>query len=824
MGSLCTEVAATSDAVAELARFLPRRMRDARRYLLRDARKRPFYITGAMRHGELDAEADRAQLATLPQAMEALDQAGDGWGLGFALGYDDDTGEHWQGIDFDHVVGADGEIEDALYRRLYAAAGSYAERSPSGDGLHIIGTGRAFDALRWPAKRSRGAAGIECYSSGRYFTVTGDVMRQAELADLADLVEQLREELAARGDAPARSASARPRRSPAEPGSTTDNIRAYCSAHPIEDELWRNGFRRIGRRWLSPRSQSGVPGVHVHGEHAVSFHASDSHLGSPCADGQAVIFDAFDLAVQAHFGGDRLRAIRELLPRSTRSRTDAPADDTDAPEPSELAEAELAELNESPSDPESVAAHSPTRTRGKSRRGGRAAPKDDSSSTARELPQAAAARFLAARYTVPTGIALRYWQSGFVAWTGSHFEPMPDPDVRAQLYEHLGPDARKRQVDEVLDALRARANLSNLTIPPAWVPREAADPDAAGLVPMANGLLRIDDRALLAPSARLFATWGLPFGYQADAAPPVRWLAFLSQLWPDDPQSRALLQEFAGYLVSGSTALQKALLIVGPKRSGKGTLARVLTQLMGPSNVVSPTLASLGTQFGLQPLIGKTLALISDARLSAQADVATTVENILRITGEDQVTIPRKFLPDYTATLPARIVVLSNEAPRFTDASAALPSRFLVLTTTESFYGRENTSLTGELLAELPGIFAWALDGLLRLRERGRFTQPAAGAEVVDEMERLASPVRAFVDEQCVIHQTGEIQCVDLFNAWQDWCKVNGRRQSGTLQTFGRDLRAACSSIRTVQRREANRARFYEGIRLRQPEDDGGPE
>ena len=91
---------------------------------------------------------------------------------------------------------------------------------------------------------------------------------------------------------------------------------------------------------------------------------------------------------------------------------------------------------------------------------------------------------------------------------------------------------------------------------------------------------------------------------------------------------------------------------------------------------------------------------------------------------------------------------------------------------------------------------------------------------MTDEMERLASPVRAFVDEQCVIHPAGEIQCAELFKAWQDWCKVNGRRQSGTLQTFGRDLRAACSSIRTVQRREANRARFYEGIRLRQPEDD----
>ncbi len=441
----------------------------------------------------------------------------------------------------------------------------------------------------------------------------------------------------------------------------------------------------------------------------------------------------------------------------------------------------------------------------------------------REFPQQAAERFVVERYTAPSGLMLRYWQATFLSWTGSHFESLPDPDVRAQLYAHLGPSARKRHVDEVLDALRAHTNLTNRTVPPAWVPARADDPAAAGLVPVANGLLRISDRVLLPASARLFATWGLPFEYLPDAPPPARWLDFLAQIWPSDESSRLLLQEFCGYLVSGGTALQKALLVVGPKRSGKGTIARVMTSLCGHANVVSPTLASLGTQFGLQPLIGKTLALISDARLSAQADVATTVENILRITGEDQVTIPRKFLPDYTATLPTRIVVLSNEAPRFTDASAALPSRFLVLTTAESFYGRENPRLTTELLEELPGIFCWALDGLDRLLSRGRFTQPAAGAEVVDEMERLASPVRAFVDELCVLQPAEEIQCAELYKAWDDWCKANGRRQPGTLQTFGRDLRAACSAVRTVQKRikgTGARVRFYEGIRLRTPDDD----
>ena len=41
----------------------------------------------------------------------------------------------------------------------------------------------------------------------------------------------------------------------------------------------------------------------------------------------------------------------------------------------------------------------------------------------------------------------------------------------------------------------------------------------------------------------------------------------------------------------------------------------MLANLVGRAHVAGPTLASLGTNFGLSPLLGKPLAIISDARL-----------------------------------------------------------------------------------------------------------------------------------------------------------------------------------------------------------------
>ena len=75
-----------------------------------------------------------------------------------------------------------------------------------------------------------------------------------------------------------------------------------------------------------------------------------------------------------------------------------------------------------------------------------------------------------------------------------------------------------------------------------------------------------------------------------------------------------------GYLVSGDTKQQKIFLLVGPKRGGKGTIGRVLSRMIGRHNVAGPTLASLSTNFGLQDLIGKPVAVISDARMGSKSD------------------------------------------------------------------------------------------------------------------------------------------------------------------------------------------------------------
>jgi putative DNA primase/helicase len=251
--------------------------------------------------------------------------------------------------------------------------------------------------------------------------------------------------------------------------------------------------------------------------------------------------------------------------------------------------------------------------------------------------------------------------------------------------------------------------------------------------------------------------------------------------------------------------------VVGPRRSGKGTIGRVLARLVGPANVCGPTTSSLAGPFGLQPLIGKSVAIVSDARFHGDA-IFIVIERLLCISGEDTLTIDRKHLPSVTMKLPVRFIFFTNELPRLHDASAALAGRFLTLRLTRSFYGHEDRQLTEKLAAELPGILLWALQGWMRLHERGYFVQPQSVDDAVRELEDLASPVGAFVRDCCVVGSGQRVWIDDLYRAWQQWCQNDGRSVVTTKQTFGRDLAAVLPGVRA--RTGSGNSRFYEGIGL----------
>jgi putative DNA primase/helicase len=416
-----------------------------------------------------------------------------------------------------------------------------------------------------------------------------------------------------------------------------------------------------------------------------------------------------------------------------------------------------------------------------------------------------ARQFLNSLYAIEGGYKLVHYAQEFFVYTGTNYTFIEEATIRSQVYKFLDKcmkqdkkgnilplNANPALVNACLDAIKSHTHLANNpnAKPPVWLDGyEASNPPAHKLVSMQNGLFQMDQSILFPHNLGFFTYNSLPFEYDPSATCP-QWLKFLNDVWPEDEESKELLQEYFGYILSGDTSQQKFLNIIGPRRSGKGTINKVLTELLGQDNVISPQMGELCDTFGLQPWLGKQLASFTDARVTPQ-NSAGVVSQLLRIVGADTVTVNRKNKESWSGYLPTRIITYSNEMLHLAENSNALVGRMLVLNMTHSFFGKEDVELSDKLISELAGIFNWAIAGQQNRKARagGRFIQPKSSEETIEEMAKLSNPLESFIEDVVEFDSFGSVDKDDLFMCYKHWA-IKKNIHPGTDMSFKRRFQA----------------------------------
>lgn len=433
---------------------------------------------------------------------------------------------------------------------------------------------------------------------------------------------------------------------------------------------------------------------------------------------------------------------------------------------------------------------------------------------------------------------LKFWRGEWYRWDKGRFTVVEPKEINAELWAAIQAEYTQGKTlgsgnarqgkrltvtndlrNNVKSALESLALVKGSIEQPSWLGTSAPFP-AEEMLAAKNGLIHVlsvanGQKVLMPSTPAFFTSMALDYDIDFNAPSPKEWLDFLTSLWGNDIDSIQTLQEWFGYCLLPDTSLQKILFMLGVPRSGKGTIAKVLSALVGRDNVAGPTLSSLASSFGLWPLLGKSLAIINDARLSGRSDQSVVVERLLSISGEDSLSVDRKNLTAVTVKLPARLMLISNELPKLTDVSGALGSRLLMLRLSKSWEGKEDPDLVKRFYPELPGILLWAIEGLRRLKSRGRFSQPPSGQALLDQMKELASPIQTFVSENCELDPKAEITKYALYQAYKLWAE-DRNLSPGSAATFGRDLSAAFPDIVDYRpnKKGSPRQRAYQGINL----------
>ena len=291
------------------------------------------------------------------------------------------------------------------------------------------------------------------------------------------------------------------------------------------------------------------------------------------------------------------------------------------------------------------------------------------------------------------------------------------------------------------------------------------------LILFQNGVLDMTTGYLGPHHPGHFTTNILPYDYDPQAQAP-EWLAFLDRTLEADQERIALLQEWFGYMISNSCRHHKILFMLGPARSGKGTIGKILEQIVGPYNFSGCELHAFASDSYLDSLRTKTVAFSGDtARSVGRMNVDVIIARLKQISGNDSISFDRKYKGNISQALPTRITLAGNAVPNLFDDSGALASRMLVLTFDVSYLNMEDHTIYDKLTAELAGICAWSLEGLRRLTLNGKFTIPAASQVEAEFIAESFSPLKQFIQDHITYTKNPDdrVSSQELYDNYKKW-------------------------------------------------------
>jgi putative DNA primase/helicase len=293
-----------------------------------------------------------------------------------------------------------------------------------------------------------------------------------------------------------------------------------------------------------------------------------------------------------------------------------------------------------------------------------------------------------------------------------------------------------------------------------------------------------------------------------------------------------MLQEFVGYcLHHWDLSYKKALIIFGPTDAGKSVFLDVVQALFRGDD--SPATSSTSIQYLANQRWGPA-RLVNTAVNIRNDRSAETIQNAGKvkelITG-DNLDAERKRKPVFKFAPTAKHLFAANRAPDRSTDDEAFWNRWLTAVFPESI-PRQDQHLTDDLLAELPGILNWAIEGHQRLMSNGRFTDEPLPFQNRDKWERYGNSIEQWFTEfaeqepdEVTPKWTTDAGTLGAYDSYKANARSNGLEME-TDQTFTAELKQREGIRKGKFTVDGRQRQAYRGFRLTddapEPEHDNG--
>jgi P4 family phage/plasmid primase-like protien len=317
------------------------------------------------------------------------------------------------------------------------------------------------------------------------------------------------------------------------------------------------------------------------------------------------------------------------------------------------------------------------------------------------------------------------------------------------------------------------------------VPTDFFSTDLTEFIPVANGMLRLADKTLLAfgPAYRRRNKLAVP--YDGNAKCPL----FLDTLMSValDPDDLDLLQRWCGLALIGENLAQRIIILIGTAGGGKGTFVRVLNGIIGPANLASLRPQLLGERFELGRFLGRTVLYGADVPENFLNQHGASV--LKSLTGYDPVTLEFKNSNESPLII-CRFNVIVTCNSRLTvhleGDTEAWRRRLVIVDYHKPKPKQIIADLDRQILAtEASGVLNWMIEGLDKLRaDNWQLNLTNAQQTMVDNLLLESDGHNLFAREALNRIDGKQLTVTDCFAAYVEFCSERGWRAL-TRNKFG---------------------------------------
>jgi putative DNA primase/helicase len=368
---------------------------------------------------------------------------------------------------------------------------------------------------------------------------------------------------------------------------------------------------------------------------------------------------------------------------------------------------------------------------------------------------------------VPDDAGRRYRLAAETARAIAHSGPdAPTETERRAIYAHA---LRSESADALERMLRCASHDARIVMR-----AEALDRDPM-LLAIAKGKavdLRTGEPRRLLPED--LVTKRSPICFEGIEAPAPTWERFLAEVLPSE-RLRAFVRRFAGYSLTGDVSEHVVAFLYGLGANGKSTFLEVLLAILGDyGKTAAPDLL-------LAKRSERHLAEIADlkgARLvtcsESGVDRSFDEPRLKYLTGGDRIKARFMFGDLFEFTPTHKFWIAANHKPRVRGGDDGIWRRIKLIPFTQTIpEDRRDPHIRQKLLAEAPGILAWAVRGCLEWQREG-LGEPEEVRDATAEYRASEDRIALFLDERCIAGPDRRASVAAMYDTYRAWAISSG--------------------------------------------------